>query len=214
MISACLIKSPIWDKLKKLNLSKNMRVRLDPTFMEFLLKTRDRTINTETNDLVKIPPSILVSHTNESDALQKLIQMVYPKITNGSQIAHSSLNRAILTTKYPFVDEINDALIDGYPGEAVQYLSYDETLNENHQAAYVDLLNILTPSVLPSHRLVLKSNTPIILLRNLDPTEKLCNGTRFAVKSLSKNIIDATISFGEFSRQDVFIHRIWFNHWW
>ncbi|XP_027184175.1 uncharacterized protein LOC113782484 [Coffea eugenioides] len=185
-----------------------MRARLDPAFIEFLLKIGDGTIDTEANDLVKIPPSILVPYTSESDALQKLIQMVYPEVTNGSQISSSFLNRAILTTKNPFVDEINNALIDRYPGEAVEYLSYEETLNENHQAKYIDLLNTLTPSGLPPHRLVLKPNASIILLRNLDPTEGLCNGTRLTIKFLSKNIIHATISFGDFSGKDVFIHRI------
>ena len=47
-----------------------------------------------------------------------------------------------------------------------------------------------------------------MLLRNLDPTEGLCNGTRLTVKSLNKNIIHTTISFGEFFEKDVFIHRI------
>ena len=73
-------------------------------------------------------------------------------------------------------------------------------------------LNTLTPSDLPPHKLVLKPNTPIILLRNLDPTEGLCNGTRLTVKSLSKSIIYAIISFDEFSRKDVLFIEFQCNH--
>mgnify|MGYP004713444575 FL=1 len=112
--------------------------------------------------------------------------MVYLEIANGYEILPSSLNRAILTIKNPFVDAINDALMYKYLGEAIEYLSCDETLNENHQVEYISLLNILTPNGLPLHRLFLKPNAVIILLINLDPTERLWNGTRLIVKFLSK----------------------------
>ena len=80
-------------------------------------------------------------------------------------------NKAILTTKNYFVDEINDALIIKFHGEVTAYLSYDETFNPNDQGQYVDFLNTLTPNGLSTYRMLLKLDAPIILLRNLDPTE-------------------------------------------
>ena len=67
---------------------------------------------------------------------------------------------------------------------SIEYISFDETINPNYQAKYVDLLNTLAPSGLPPHRLILKLNLPIILLQNLDPAEGLCNGTRLICKTL------------------------------
>lgn len=46
---------------------------------------------------------------------------------------------------------------------------------------------------LPAYELKLKTNTIIMLLRNLDVSEKLCNGTRRIVANLCHNIIKAKI---------------------
>ncbi|XP_027075985.1 uncharacterized protein [Coffea arabica] len=119
-----------------------------------------------------------------------------------------SLNRAILTTKNHFVDEINDMMIEKFPGESIEYISFNQTLDLNHQAEYVDFLNTLSQSGFPLHRLVLKPHAPIILLQNLDPTEGLCNKTRLTCKSLTKNVIHAEIAVGLFASKEVFIHRI------
>nr|XP_027122017.1 ATP-dependent DNA helicase PIF3-like [Coffea arabica] len=151
MINACLINSPLWHKLEKLQLTENMRAKLDPLFTQFLLKIGDGTQETDENDIVKLPFSIVVNYNNETDAIEKLINIVYPEFKDPSKKLHCSQNRAILTTKNNFVDEINDELIKKFPGDLAEYLSYDETLNENHQSEYIDLLNTLTPSNLPSH---------------------------------------------------------------
>ncbi|XP_071926043.1 uncharacterized protein [Coffea arabica] len=208
MINACLINSPLWHKLEKLQLTENMRAKLDPSFTQFLLKIGDETQQTDENDIVKLPSSIIVNYNNETDAIEKLINIVYPEFKDPSKKLHCPQNRAILTTKNNFVDKINDELIKKFPGDLTEYLSYDETLNENHQSEYIDLLNTLTPSNLPAHRLLFKLNAPIILLRNLDPAEGLCNGTRLIIKSLSKNVICAKIAVGDFCGKEVFIHRI------
>ncbi|XP_046672570.1 ATP-dependent DNA helicase PIF6-like [Homalodisca vitripennis] len=60
---------------------------------------------------------------------------------------------------------------------------------------------------MPSHQLLLKVGSPIMMLRNLRPP-KLCNGTRLTVKNLHPNIIEATILSGTSAGEDVFIPRI------
>ena len=60
---------------------------------------------------------------------------------------------------------------------------------------------------MPSHNLLLKIGSPIILLRNLD-APRLCNGTRLSVKSLMPHVIEATILTGCAKGEDVFIPRI------
>nr|XP_027082457.1 uncharacterized protein LOC113704783 [Coffea arabica] len=155
--------------------------------------------------MVKLPFSIIVNYNNDTDAIEKLINIVYPEFKDSSKKLHCSQNRAILTTKNNFVDEINGQLIKKFLEDLTEYLSYDETLNQNHQSEYIDLLNTLTLSSLPPHRLLLKPNALIVLLRNFDPTEILCNGTRLIIKSLSKNVICAKIAVGDFCGKEVFI---------
>lgn len=49
---------------------------------------------------------------------------------------------------------------------------------------------------------------PIILLRNLNPSEGLCNGTRLICRGLQSKVIDAEIITGSHIGKHVFIPRI------
>jgi ATP-dependent DNA helicase PIF1 len=49
---------------------------------------------------------------------------------------------------------------------------------------------------------------PIILLRNLNPSEGLCNGTRLIYRDLHSKVIDAEIITGPHIGRRVFISRI------
>ncbi|CAH1451462.1 unnamed protein product [Lactuca virosa] len=103
-------------------------------------------------------------------------------------------------------DEINHTLIYKLPGEEIEYFSLDETIDPNDQAQYEDLLHSLTPNGMPPHKLVLKYNAPIILLRNMNPFEGLCNGTRLFCKDFQWNVIRAEISYGEFAGKELKKH--------
>lgn len=81
------------------------------------------------------------------------------------------------------------------PGTSVSYLSTDSiipnasTQVDTHALYPSEYLNMLNFNGLPPHRLELKTNSPIILLRNLNPTDGLCNGTRLIVTKLLPRII-------------------------
>ena len=52
---------------------------------------------------------------------------------------------------------------------------------------------------------MLKENCPIILLRNINPFEGLCNGTRLIYRKFSPNLIDAQIINGHYQGKRVFL---------
>jgi ATP-dependent DNA helicase PIF1 len=56
--------------------------------------------------------------------------------------------------------------------------------------------------------LKLKIGCPIILLRNIDPTNGLCNGTRLVVRGFQRNTIDAEIVVGDHAGKQIFLPRI------
>jgi ATP-dependent DNA helicase PIF1 len=72
----------------------------------------------------------------------------------------------------------------------------------------VEFLNSLTPSGLPHHKLRLKVEQLIIPLRNVDPKNGLCNGTRLICKKLAPRVIEAEILVGQHRGRRVFIPRI------
>ncbi|XP_055814572.1 uncharacterized protein LOC129884274 [Solanum dulcamara] len=60
----------------------------------------------------------------------------------------------------------------------------------------------------PTKWLVLKKNAPIMMLRNLDPSNGLCNGTRLICRGFDNNVIHAEITTGQFTTKQMFIPRI------
>nr|GEZ50214.1 ATP-dependent DNA helicase PIF1-like [Tanacetum cinerariifolium] len=71
-----------------------------------------------------------------------------------------------------------------------------------------EYLNSLKFAGLPPHRMELKVGTPIILLRNLNITGGLCNGTRMIVTQLLSKVIEARIITGTRTAEKVFLLRI------
>ena len=106
------------------------------------------------------------------------------------------------------VDDVNQLIIDRFPRDPHTYISSDRTLNERDQGDYEDFLNSLNPKGLPPHKLILKENCPIILLRNLNPMEGLCNGTRLICRELRHNTICAEIAVGQYRGKRVFLPKI------
>ena len=117
-------------------------------------------------------------------------------------------SRAILSTRNNCVDQINIKMIGRFRGEEVVYYSFDRVEDDPHNYYPPEFLNSLTPNGLPPHVLKLKMNCPIILLRNIDPTKGLCNGTRLVVRGFQRNAIDAEIVLGQHVGKRVFLPRI------
>jgi ATP-dependent DNA helicase PIF1 len=106
-------------------------------------------------------------------------------------------SQAILSTKNEYVDKLNAMMIERFPGEEKVYHSFDTVVDDPSNHFPIDFLNSITPNGLPPHELNLKINCPVILLRNLDPNNGLCNGTRLMVRALQDNAIDAEITGGQ-----------------
>ena len=117
--------------------------------------------------------------------------------------------RAILAPHNSTVDDINNSMLAMMPGEEhVLYSADSITPSDIHGELDVPIeyLNTLHGARLPPHRLRLKKGVPVIMLRNLDPSERLCNGTRLIVEDvINGRILKATIAGTE---RSVLIPRI------
>jgi ATP-dependent exoDNAse (exonuclease V) alpha subunit len=58
------------------------------------------------------------------------------------------------------------------------------------------------------HVLKLKISCPVMLLRNIDSANGLCNGTRLIIRGFQKNTIDTKIVLGQHAEKWVFLPRI------
>jgi len=150
----------------------------------------------------------VIGYTDTEVAVNKLIQDVFPALEEHATSAAYMSSRAILSTKNEHVDRLNAMMIERFPGEEKAYHSFDTVVDDPHNHFPIDFLNSITPNGLPPHELKLKINCPVILLRNLDPNNGLCNGTRLMVRAMQDNAIDAEIVAGQHARKRVFIARL------
>lgn len=58
------------------------------------------------------------------------------------------------------------------------------------------------------HELVLKKDCPVILLRNIDPANGLCNGTRLICKRFLPHLILCKIAIGMYKGKEVLLPRV------
>ena len=173
-------------------------------FSSLLLQISNGNLPDE-NGKVKIPKELCKVVKD----LTTLAEKIYPDLANFYLKDSSWLKeRAIFTPKNDTAANINNTLLEKLPTEIVKYQSVDSVVEEEDAVHYpVEFLHTLNPPGIPPHNLYLKVGAPIMLLRNLIPP-KLCNGTRLQVKSLHKNVIEATIFTGCGKGKTVFIPRI------
>nr|GFD47794.1 hypothetical protein [Tanacetum cinerariifolium] len=124
---------------------------------------------------------------------EELISTIFPSLHVNGNSSDYIISRAILSTKNEHVDELNENLIDRFCGDEKIYYSFDEAQDDRNNFYPMEFLNSLNVSGLPPHVLRLKIGCPIILLRNLDPSDGLCNGTRLICRKFEPNLIDAEI---------------------
>jgi len=180
-------------------------------FAEFLIKLGEGVIpnvkNARYADDIQLPTKIS-QNVDESE----LIHKTFPDMTVKFNDMNYMTTRAILTPKNKDVDFINDLASKLFPGISQTYLSADSVTCEKQRRRYpIEFLNNIISAAVPPHKLCLKIHQPIILLRNLNQDEGLCNGTRLIVKELHRNFICVQMYKGANQNKIFYLPRLAIN---
>jgi ATP-dependent DNA helicase PIF1 len=121
--------------------------------------------------------------------------------------------RVILTPLNQDVNAINELCLSQLPGQSHDYFSADEVGDrvDGYGDPFMlplEYLHSLVITGIPLHRTELKVGCPVLLLRNLQPSIGLCNGTRMIVTATRPHVIRATIITGQHHGVEVFLPRI------
>lgn len=162
------------------------------------------------------PIKILEEFCIDSDDcdINLLIDAIYPDLQNRFLDTDYLQERAILTPTNKVVDHVNNLILEKIPGETFAYQSADSVrcpvgCHENLTSAYpVEYLNSLKLPGMPAHNLKLKEGVVVMLLRNLNQTVGLCNGTRMIVRKCYKHTIIYEIIGGSHAGTKHLIPRI------
>jgi ATP-dependent DNA helicase PIF1 len=132
-----------------------MRLRHDHEFAAFLMRIGDGVEPTKPDDMVKIPSQIAIPWEGEHSK-QILIDSIFPQLELHGWDASYMVQRAILTPKNDDVEKWNDILIDQFPGEEHNLLSFDQVEGDTHNLYQQEFLNSIAQGRLPPHILKLK----------------------------------------------------------
>ncbi|CAI0625641.1 unnamed protein product [Linum tenue] len=186
-IESSLTRSEIWSSFTLLRLKRNMRLSNSSinestishglTFREWVLALGDGRLPTKRfkedtpSDWIKIPDMFLVQ--SGVDPVASIASKFYDSFSENYKNAAYITGRAIVTPTNAKVSEVNEFMLEQVPGLIRSYYSSDS----------------------------MQLATPIMLLRNLNPSDGLCNGTRIMITELGENIIKGNIMGGAFDER-------------
>jgi ATP-dependent DNA helicase PIF1 len=198
LICASTLKgSYLWAHFLTLTLEVNMRLRgagqATIAFAQFLKTIGDG--KEIPHGIVTIPEDLLLPP--HSHHISGLIDRIYsqPQLT-----AEYLSSRIILSLTNKMVDELNITISRKFPGATQSFYSADsvaEADNVNPNLYPPEFLATISPPGLPPSLLKLKIGLPVLLLRNLDSTNGLCNGTRMIIKRMSPRLLEVEIISGD-----------------
>ncbi|KAF7807564.1 uncharacterized protein G2W53_039725 [Senna tora] len=167
-------------------------------------------INDEENEIT-IPNDILISKFQ--DPVQAIVDNTYPLFREKYEQHDYIRDWAILAPTLDDVASINNYMLSLLPGEEFTYLSSENICVQGKDSQLGDVyttgfMNTISGSGLPYHQLKLKVGAPIMLLRNIDKSVGLCNGTRLTVKRLCTHVIEASILSGKHAGERFIIARM------
>ncbi|CAN1836770.1 ATP-dependent DNA helicase PIF1 [Linum perenne] len=198
-LNASLTRSPLWRSCKLLKLSANMRINSsssnnEPVFAGLLFAE-------------------WVLAVGGCNAISSIVRAVYTQFHNSYKSLEYIKARAVITPTNKVVSQLNDHIMSMVPGEPKTYFSLDTLVPEGNASPAIDttyppeFLNTLSFNGVPEHAITLKECTPVMILRNLNPSLGLCNGTRVLITKLGQHVIQGIVIGGFFEGNVVVIPR-------
>ncbi|KAH7529175.1 hypothetical protein FEM48_Zijuj05G0156600 [Ziziphus jujuba var. spinosa] len=146
-------------------------------------------------------------------------RQILPIIPEGSRqdIVLTTLNSSylvILALTLDIVESINDYVSSLNRTEENTYLSSDATCISISNIDIIgdlhipEFLNAIKCSGVPNHQLKLKVGVLVMLLRTVDHSSGLCNGTRLVFTRLGNHILEGIVISGSNAGFKVFIPRM------
>ena len=205
-VSLSLKQSNVWPHCKKFTLTKN--IRANPEEIEFINTLMDIGNGTTIDDNGAI---VLPTQCTQCITANDLAKDIFGECISKKDYL-SMTKYAILAPYNEQVDSYNKQILDMMDGETITYRSIDSTIDRNQNlteySCKPELLNRLESDNLPSHKLEVKKYCILMIIRNLNVKEGLCNGTRVLLLDAKPNVLKCRILTGTHKGREILIPRI------
>jgi hypothetical protein len=211
IVGSCIQRSELWATFSQniLHLRTNMRLGNDQQerdFAQWLLDVGHGK-HTDFDANIKLPDSFKC----RENSVKALIDQVYPDVHTHHPDSWFS-ERTILSARNDDVDSLNEAILSAFPGDLKVYHSADSISKEGQDGAEimypVEYLNTIKASGLPLAKLSLKLGCPVMVLRNMDPANGVCNGTRGILTRMNTHVVEIRLLGGENAGQKIFLPKV------
>ncbi|XP_031120878.1 uncharacterized protein LOC116024115 [Ipomoea triloba] len=223
IVQATINSSYLWESCKVLRLTKNLRLNTrEPgvnmqqvqEFATWLAEIGDGQLGGPNDGYsdVEIPLEMLLS--SRGDNIATIVDSIFPMFKELSCHNEYMKSRAILAPTLDVVHSINEYMSDMHIAESKTYLSCDTVCSSDSSNGMLadmhtpEFLNGLKASGISNHTLTLKVGSLVMLLRNIDHSLGLCNGTRLVITRLSDHVVEAKIVSGNNAGEIVLIPRM------
>ncbi|XP_017239732.1 uncharacterized protein LOC108212518 [Daucus carota subsp. sativus] len=228
ILSACITRSRLWNICTIFLLKRNMRLDKGNSqqetddinaFAQWVLDMGNGIQCTPVpskpemlEDDVLLPEQFC--NLNEENSVENMINTIYPDFISNCGNSKYLSERAILTPTNQTVGHLNSQIVDMIPSEMFTYYSVDnaEEFGGNDadlsSAFPIEYLNSMNLPGMPLHDLKLKVGAVVMLMRNLNQTLGLCNGTRMIVTKCLKFCVECEVICGSFIGTRHFIPRM------
>nr|GEU70813.1 DNA helicase [Tanacetum cinerariifolium] len=180
-------------RLARLDISLEERSLVN-SFASWLLDVGDGKIGEPTDEDPKNTSWVHIPLTYclppDEQGLSKLIDFIYDQSTLHTPSATCLKLKAIVCPKNETAYIINSKVLDMMPSESTIYMSQDKAIPTGNDGAKIEMLypiehlNTFKLPGFPPHQLELKVGAPVMLLRNVNIADRLCNGTWMTVRQL------------------------------
>ena len=208
VINLSIKKSKCWDHFKTHFLTQNMRtLPSEKEFTEYLIKIGNDILNDNDDNIIITNEQCIVK-----DDLGIAKAIYYDLLKNKEY--EEAAKCAILSSRNIDVDEINQQVIDMLDEDTEKIFNGIDTAgncNDNDtitESLLPEYLNTLLPLSLPPYELRLRTNTVIMLIRNLSISEGLCNSTRLLVLEMTDHVLKCEVLSGDQKGGIIFLNRI------
>ena len=214
IVGACIQCSILWRSITILHLHQNMRlnthIQAEAEFATWQLEVgQGKHMDQQSN--ISLPNHFKC----RENTMASLIDSIYPGINTPNHPSQYFAERTILSSLNSDVDSLNGKALEEFPGQAQVFHSADsiptseQSGGEDAMVNYpVEYLNEINCTGIPLAKLEVKIGCPVMILKNLDPANGVCNGSRGILRRFMRRVMEVELITGDHAGHKVFIPRI------
>lgn len=222
----CLKWSPLWELIRSYKLEQNVRLlgtrssanTSASLFASWLLKLGSGHLQDHDRGTINLD-HVKVNYVQSGSSIDMFtVYWLYDNfnsVINSEDWTHISryfADRCLITPLNNTAEEVNQIMNEKIGGDFMLSTSMDFVEEEEGEPLAEEFLNSIELPGFSRHQLMIRRGVPMMVIRNLNLAQGVCNGTRVVVTDFSDRVLKCRLVTGARSGQDILIPKIKLIH--